>query len=304
MLPSLNVRFGLDDTKIIRFGAAKAISRPDFGLLKSIYEISYDNTDPDTGEWLGPLAETANTLLVPIESTQFDLSFEWYFDEVGSLTISAFHKNLENYIVPEERTRTFENNGEAFDVGITSVANSPEDGTVKGVEIAYQQTFDMLPGFMQFFGVQTNYTYIDANGLPIVQAKSNEPSGGQTDDTTIDVSGLTLPGLSEDTFNLTAFWENDTISARLAYNYRSKFTLTTRDVIYPFTPILNDATATLDGSFFWRFKDNMEIGLQAVNLTDEVTKTLSVINQDLDEAPRSYFRQDRRLALIFRGNFE
>jgi len=303
VLPSLNVKIGLDDEKLIRFGASKAISRPDFGLLKSFYAVNGFSDDPVTGAWLGPQALTSNVQLEPIESTQFDLSFEWYFDEVGSLTVTGFHKTLENYIVPSNFTRAFENNGETWNINTQGVANSAEDGKVKGVEIAYQQTFDMLPGFMQYFGVQTNYTYLSANGLPIEQPKSNEPTGGQTDPTTIDVSGLTLPGLSEDTFNFTAFWENDTVSARLAYNYRSEFTLTTRDVIYPFTPIVHDATGTLDGSLFWNVTDALQVGLQAVNLTDEVTKTKAVYTQNLDQAARSYFKQDRRFALILRGSF-
>ncbi len=303
VLPSLTVKFGLDDTKIIRFGASQAISRPDFGLLKSFYTVNGFTDDPVTGAWLGPQAQTSNVRLDPIESTQFDLSFEWYFDEVGSLTISGFHKTLENYIVPSNFTRAFENNGESFDINTQGVANSEGDGKVKGVEIAYQQTFEMLPGFMRHFGVQTNYTYLSANGLPIEQPKSNEPTGGQTGATTIDVSGLSLPGLSEDTFNFTAFWENDTISARLAYNYRSEFTLTTRDVIFPFTPIVHAPTGTLDGSFFWNVTPEMQVGLQAVNLTDEVTETRAVYDQDLNQAARSYFKLDRRFALIFRGSF-
>lgn len=302
VLPSLTVKIGLDDERLIRIGASSAISRPDFGLLKSFYAINMGDDDAN-GNWRGPQAQTSNVQLEPIESRQFDISYEWYFDKVGSLTVSGFHKTLRNYIVPSVFTRSFENNGESFEVDVDGVANSPEDGKVKGVEIAYQQTYDMLPGFMQYFGIQANYTYLSSNSLPVVQPKSNEPTGAQSGDTTIDVSDLMLPGLSKDTFNFTAFWENDTVSARLAYNYRSQFTLTTRDVIDPYTPILNGSTGTLDGSVFWRFRENMEVGVQAVNLTDEITKTIAVINQDLQQAGRSWFRQDRRLALIFRGTF-
>ncbi len=35
-----------------------------------------------------------------------------------------------------------------------------------GFELAYQQFFDELPGWMSHLGVQTNYTNIQASGEP------------------------------------------------------------------------------------------------------------------------------------------
>jgi outer membrane receptor protein involved in Fe transport len=35
-------------------------------------------------------------------------------------------------------------------------------GHARGIEIAYQQYFDMLPGWLSGFGVQANYTYVDS----------------------------------------------------------------------------------------------------------------------------------------------
>ena len=155
---------------------------------------------------------------------------------------------------------------------------------------------------MQYFGIQANYTYIDTDNVPNIGYKNDEPNGqGRTPN--IDVSGMGLPGLSEDTFNLVAFWENDRASARLAYNWRSEYTLTVGDVIYPFTPIVQEASGTLDGTFMYRITDALQLGVQAVNLTDEVTKTRSVYNQELGTASRSYFRNDRRYSIVLRGTF-
>jgi iron complex outermembrane receptor protein len=35
-------------------------------------------------------------------------------------------------------------------------------GHARGIEIAYQQYFDKLPGWLSGFGVQANYTYVDS----------------------------------------------------------------------------------------------------------------------------------------------
>ena len=161
----------------------------------------------------------------------------------------------------------------------------------------------MLPGLWGGLGLQANYTYIDSDGVPNVGAENTTDSGLPEGVPTVDVSGLGLPGLSEHTYNLVAFWETDTISTRLAYNYRSEYTLTTRDVIYPYTPIIHAPTGQLDFSFFYNFSNGLKLGVQAVNLTDEVTETRTVINEDYDWAPRSYFRNDRRYSFILRGTF-
>jgi outer membrane receptor protein involved in Fe transport len=112
-----------------------------------------------------------------------------------------------------------------------------------------------------------------------------------------------LPGLSEDTANAVLFWEWEEISTRVAYNYRSEYTLTTRDVIFPFTPIVQAPTSTVDFSFFYTFNKNFVLGLEVVNLTDEVVETRSVYNQNLDQAGRSYFESDTRYTITLRGSF-
>lgn len=302
LLPSLNVVFGITDDFQIRFGASRAMRRPDFGLMKSSYTIDMGDDDPLTGAWLGPDASTANVRLDPIMADQIDLAFEWYFADVGSFTFTLFHKELDDYIVPAITTRDFTNNGETFNVDIDGVGNTSSSGEISGFELAYQQIFDQLPGVWSGLGVQANYTYIDAQGVPNIGPKNDEPNG-RGSAPNFDVSGLGLPLMSEHTANLIGFLETDDWSARLAYNYRSDYTLTVRDVIYPFTPIVHEATGQLDGSFFYNITDTMTVGVQGVNLLDEVTETSAVVNTDLLTAPRSFFRNDRRLAFVIRGRF-
>ncbi|MBP8286622.1 MAG: TonB-dependent receptor [Rhodoferax sp.] len=302
-LPSLNLRWGFHDDMALRFAYAKAISRPDFGLLKSFFVISMGGDDPITGEWLGPTSDSAQVRIKPIESTQFDVAWEWYFAPVGSITVTGFYKDLSNYIVPGVINRDFTNNDETFGVEVSGSTNSPTGGgTISGVEFAYQQTFNMLPGAWSGLGVQANYTYINSNGVPNVGA-NNGAGDGVGSIPNIDVTDLGLPGLSEDTVNFVLFWESEQISTRVAYNYRSEYTLTTRDVIYPFTPIVQAPTSTVDFSFFYTFNKNFVVGFEAANLTGEVVETRSVYNQDLDQAGRSYFDSDTRYTITLRGSF-
>lgn len=75
-------------------------------------------------------------------------------------------------------------------------------------------------------------------------------------------------------------------------------------MIFPYTSVFNDATGQLDASIFLSLSKNIKVGVQGVNLTNEVTKTLQAYTGDPGLlAPRSYFVNDRRFSFVVRGNF-
>ena len=81
--------------------------------------------------------------------------------------------------------------GYLADYVLTVPVNS--DGKVKGVELTYEQPIG------DNFGINANYTYAD----------------GEQDD------GRDLVGTSKNTYNVGAYFENDTFGARVSYTYRS-----------------------------------------------------------------------------------
>ncbi|MDX1583663.1 MAG: tetratricopeptide repeat protein, partial [Thermoanaerobaculia bacterium] len=91
----------------------------------------------------------------------------------------------------------------------------------------------------------------------------------------------------------TIFYEKGPISTRAAYNWRSDFLITPRDDIFPFSPIWQESTGQLDASFFYAVTDYLKLGVQGVNLLDEVTETSQVIDFDGTRITRSAFRNDR-----------
>ena len=99
------------------------------------------------------------------------------------------------------------------------------------------------------------------------------------------------------------FYEKYGLSARAAYNWRSKFLQTPRDVIFPFSPIYGESTGQLDASIFYSLTDQIKVGVQGVNLLDEVTRTSQVIDFDGTRVTRSAFRNDRRYTFLVRFDF-
>ncbi|MDY7097675.1 MAG: TonB-dependent receptor, partial [Pseudomonadota bacterium] len=118
-----------------------------------------------------------------------------------------------------------------------------------------------------------------------------------------DVDAGIFPRVSTHNINAVALYEKGPVQARVAYNWRSAFQLTPRDVIFPFASIYQPATGQLDASLFFDITDNITIGVQGVNLTDDVTVTEQSINAAGLRAPRNFFRNDRRYTAVLRANF-
>ncbi|MFN6935095.1 MAG: TonB-dependent receptor, partial [Tsuneonella sp.] len=294
LLPSLNLKFGLTDSLILRFAGSKVLTRPDNSYIRNYFTSSIDTSGNFTGT-------AGNPELVPATAWQFDASLEWYFAPVGSLTLNGFYKSIDNFFYQNVRTETITNaSGASREVTVRGPDNFEGTGKIKGFEVAYQQTFDFLPKPLDGFGVQANYTFIDSKGLP--NAFLN--GGAVPNNSTVPPGNLPLEQLSRHNYNVAAFYEKGPISLRAAYNWRSRFLLTASDVIFPYYSIFNEPTGQLDASIFFNVTEQIRLGVQGVNLLNEVTKTTQAYTGDPgDLAPRSYFMNDRRFSFILRGSF-
>ena len=241
VLPSLNFAYDLADDKVLRFAAAKVMTRP-----------NYNDVAPRTSLNPGAFTGTSgNPELDPFRANQADLSFEWYHSNDSIVALALYYKDIDSFITDNPVNENHQVDSATqpslacTQVSATSwscpfVINQRTNGTggeMKGAEFAV--TWPLAGGF----GVQGNYTYTDAE----------------------DDNGDPLPGASEDTFNLTAYFENPKVSARLAYTYRSEFFVTfDRN-----TPLNQDALQQLDLSVVWNVMDNIALTFDGVNLTDE-----------------------------------
>ena len=294
-LPSFNLKVGLTPQLLVRFAGSKVLTRPDTNLVRNFQQISIDGN----GNFQ---SQVGNPYLKPATAWQFDATAEWYFSRVGSLTADVFYKDITGFFYQSLVSLPLTSNGQTFDLLTRGPANYSGHGKVKGAEVAYQQTFNFLPGFLSGFGFTGNYTFIQSNGLPNSFLNGGSPVTNVAAQT--KTGSLPLEGLSKHNVNATLFYEKGPISIRAAYNWRSSYLLTAADVIYPYTSIFQDASGQLDASAFININKYVKIGVQGVNLTNSVTKTLQAYSGDPNVlAPRSYFVNDRRFSFILRGNF-
>jgi outer membrane receptor protein involved in Fe transport len=311
-LPSFNALLDVGDGLLFRAAASKNISRPDLQLFRAGGGIG-DNTVALAnagGDALanGPLfaLQTGNRNLLPVSVWNYDLSVEWYFAAVGSLTFSVFAKDVNGFIDTGFARVDYEGSNGPIDVNVQGPANF-QDGWLKGLEVAHQQVYDFLPGILSSVGTQFTYTYIDGSdfsnpnlsnfGQSSITSGANQLGGGAF------VGQQPLAGISEHTINATLFYERGPLSMRTVYNWRSEFLITPRDDIFPFSPIWQESSGQLDASIFYSVNKYLKLGVQGVNLLDEVTQTSQVVDFTGTRVTRSAFRNDRRFTFLARFDF-
>jgi TonB-dependent receptor len=237
-LPSLNLRFSLTSHLQARLAASKVVTQPDFSQLAPSF-----NLIPASG-----LATGGNPHLKPTRADQVDGTLEWYFGPASSLYGALFYKKVKDFI--------FQNTVPNVVIdGLTYNVTGPlngGDGTIRGVEIGYQQFFDFLPGVWSGLGAQLNYTYVDAVAPTAVAGVTT-----------------TLPGLSRNSFNLVGLYEKGGLSMRVAYNWRGQFYQTVysgNTAVLSNNPIFFQQYGWLDASVSYDITPDWSVFAQGSNL--------------------------------------
>ncbi len=262
-LPSLNIRYEPVDDLVFRAAGYRSIVRPGFSQVAPRFAAEVNDDDELEGEF-------GNPSLDPYEAWNVDLGVEYYFSGSGAISAGFFYKDVSNYIVDVEFEAEDLNGNDEIDPSELLVYNGiafneaviPLNGTsaeVWGVELGFAMQWDMLPAPFDGILTQANYTYTDASG--------SVPDGGVD---TIGTIGATrtipLPATSEHTFNAVLGYEKGPISLRLAGTYRDDYL----DELggSPEEDRYVDSHFQLDASARYRITENVQVFVEAVNLTD------------------------------------
>jgi iron complex outermembrane receptor protein len=245
VLPSANLSIDLDPTIVLRFAAGRTVARPDFADIAPGVNLNGTTLTGSGG----------NSQLKPFRANQYDVSLEWYPDRQTIVALALFYKDILSYIVNQTTTETFPTQ---FDVpGSQPAVCTPIAGNANLFNCPYQINrrsngpggrnqgfeFQVSRPIWGGFGAIASYTYSDA--------KSN--------------NGDPIPQNSKHTVNLTGYYENSLLSARLSYTYRSKFFID----IDRNAPLNEHALESLDASVSFNVTDNVALTADAVNLTNE-----------------------------------
>ncbi len=270
-LPSANLKWDVSDDVVARFAVAKTMTRPDYSALGGFTNLSPPATPGGTGTGSG-----GNPELEPIRSTNYDAGIEWYFAPRSLLAAGLFYMDLDNYVTFGSQVNTYFTISQQFPNGqdvpylLTVPVNA--SGRVQGFELTYQQALT------DNIGVAANYTYAD---------------GKQTSEVTTGDDRLV--GTSKNTYNASAYYENEHFSARVAYTYRSAFF----SGLDRNTAFSQDEIGTLSASLGYTFNDNFSLTLDGQNLNDP-TLVYYALNKD---QPRAFYKNGVQYYLNARIKF-
>lgn len=275
VLPTLNLSLEVADNQFVRTGLSKVLTRPRMDDMRPNTAVSFSFNDnsilnPNVGQ--GPFSGNGgNPLLKPIEANQFDLSYENYFAEDGFFAVSFFFKDLKNwhetgitvadfseYYIPgyHDSSDLTNNQPPATFLGTVTYRQDGLQGTVKGWELQGSIPMSMLHDSLEGFGVVASATFLD----------------GEFDD------GSQIPGLSDEAYSLTAYYENSGFEIRLSGTKRSSFLSETRGISLSLVNATDNGGELLDAQIGYDFSESgieglegLRVTLKGQNLTDEPT---------------------------------
>ncbi|RKF18973.1 TonB-dependent receptor [Altericroceibacterium spongiae] len=275
--------------------------RPSFAQLNPYTSLNFsfdENGQPNgtgvNGAVTAFTGSSGNPNLKPTKAKQFDASMEYYFGRANSLTLGLFYKELKDYIFSGISEESYTSNGETVTFAMTRQTNGSK-GKIKGFELAYTQFFDFLPGALSGLGFTGNFTLVDSSGGKNTAVNVFDPN--QTENAGLD---LPLEGMSKYSYNVAGIYEKYGVSARVAYNWRSSYLLTTSAANINY-PVWSEDYGQLDASILLQVNDHLKVGVQGTNLL--ASKTYLQVG-DPDLKPRySWTSTDRRVAFVVRTRF-
>ena len=281
LLPSLNLIWDIRDDLILRGSYSETIVRPHARNFSVGQNIDISFASPGVAEDIE--IELGNPDLLPFSADSFDLSLEWYGENSTTMSLAYFQKEVFNGFdnralcpanindIPSlsgssvgdliSGSLSLNASGVCEDTAgvpvlITDQVNNSDSFDINGFEFGILQTFEFLDTpIIRNMGIQANYTYVDTSEGPDKDASGN---------------ALPLAGVSEDTFNIIAFYEGEQIAVRFAYTGRSDYFDETIGTVSGDNRFI-DTQDRLDMqlSYYPRQLENLFFVLEVFNLTDE-----------------------------------
>jgi iron complex outermembrane recepter protein len=266
VLPAVSAAYDLAEDLIWRASYGKTISRASLSIIaaQTVIPNPFDNT-----------ATAGNPNLKPQQSKNLDTSLEWYFKPGSLLSAAYFKKELTDATVSSTTQTTFgalglpdtalgaifqDKNGKVdpnLPMTLRTYGNAGQQ-TLKGYELAYQQDFNFLPDPFKGLGALASYTHID----PFNSQKWITTAGKE-----IEVNSV-----PKYAYSFTTYYERGPLAMRLSYNYKGRS-------LHGDNPKNNGddlirwraARGYLDGTISYKLTENLELRLDALNLTNTLS---------------------------------
>ena len=265
ILPSFNVAFSPTDNVKVRLAFTRTMTLLNLdqwgGGLTPNYAIDTSNPGSPVFRVTGGNS-TGNPQLDPWRASNFDASFEWYFGRASLLSLGAFYINVDSFIQSGSVIRTDLPDNDGVVRNRTVSISTPVQGaggTLKGLEAEAKLSlsdFSFVPDILTGFGVDLNGT--------LSPSHTNQH----------DLAGRVIPFQDNSKYQINAalFYEAHGLSARVAWNYRSKRAAQSDFGGISGLELYQAPTNYIDANVSYDINPHLTVYAQGSNLTGEYEK--------------------------------
>ena len=233
ILPSLNLRWDVQRDLVARASASRSLGRPNYNELAGAVSL---NDTLLTGS-------SGNPQLKPVLSTNVDATLAWYFAPRALVSVGLFSQHLQNYVKAGVSRIEYYNISQGKNTFYDVTSRIGVKAQLKGAEAALEMPIGAG------FGFGINGTYIDSK----------------------DADGVEMLGTSKWTYNLRGFYEDDRLSASLAWNYRTDYSFGFVGNGTNVQPSSNGVTTAYNGLRYYK-----GYGALSASIGYKITKDISI----------------------------
>lgn len=258
VLPSLSVRYKLTDDLVARFAYGETLRRPDFTQLNPNITYQEDVTNIGYGQGTG-----GNPNLGATESTNIDISLNWYFAETSSLYGTIFKRDIKGLVTSFRNVQNFAGSDDvAAGLYIVNQPDNASDGELTGLELGLVYFPENLPEALDGLGIQASYTYLDSSqDIPETNAEGE----------VVSVLKRSMFGVSDTSYSAILIYEKEDFDMRLTYTWRDSFLNNYEAALFAGPlGVYRKPESSVDFQFSYDVTDDLVVTLDGTNLTDEV----------------------------------
>ncbi|WP_065187519.1 TonB-dependent receptor [Shewanella woodyi] len=314
LLPSVNFNIEVVEDIYVRMAFSETIGRPDYTSIQGGTTVG---TLANRG---GGSGEAGNPSLLPLESTNYDISTEWYYDEGSYVSVGYFRKDVTNFISSNPE------NSNLYNIPDPSNGQYVQEAIAAGASTAIEQRQWI---FDNYGSTDPNVSINPANGNIEIAGNPGDPDlnflitkptnsdlsnvidgwefaiqhffgesgfGVQANYTLVnagdsynnanlgrpgDPSQNVINGIS-DTANLVGIYENYGFTARIAYNWRDEF-LNSQGQGTGANPQYTEAYSQVDFNIGYDVPmvEGLTVFIEGLNITDENTRVHGRANEQV-----------------------
>jgi TonB-dependent receptor len=324
-LPSFDFDIEPWEDIILRLSVSETITRPSYDDIKGGLAPNSTQYFPNTK----PRASAGNPNLVPIQSFNVDLSFEWYYAPGSYFSLGYFEKDVDKFIgVGRAESTTFEIpnlvGGALWNRAVAESGLDPSQYTVLGQWILDNYQDDPLVDGQTILSSPNDPSIVFDLEQPINQRTAkvdgvevnlqhqfgDSPYGFIVNatfanaDVAYDLSNpyesqFVLNGLS-DSANLIGYYDAEKLKIRLAYNWRDDYLAGAGQG----QGLLSNPTfvkdyGQLDLGVTYYYNDNLTLYFNGLNLTNETFHVYGLSERQVLQAGQTGVRYDVGVRYFF-----